>query len=186
MLHPVSSKIACQTFSSVYALPSITPLSHRIIVGYSLDWAISTKMSSSCIWSLIKLIWNLTALLKDILGVWIKAPPFIRMVAASGTCKTLYPICLRCNDNVARAVVLPAHGPPVKHILVMGYLVFLFEFESFSLNIEIASSIWLFLLAIDRSSRTSIFSSLDIFLFISNVFFYLVLTGDNFSLFSKF
>ena len=42
---------------------------------------------------------------------------------------------------MARAVVFPAQGPPVRQILVIGYLVFLFELESFSLNIDTASSI---------------------------------------------
>jgi len=50
------------------------------------------------------------------------------MVAASGTYSTLKPICYRTTDNVARAVVLPAHGPPVKQILVIGCLLSLMAF----------------------------------------------------------
>ena len=50
------------------------------------------------------------------------APPFIKIVAASGTYNTLKPICYKTTDNVANAVVFPAHGPPVKHILVIGCL----------------------------------------------------------------
>ena len=49
-----------------------------------------------------------------------KAPPFIRRVAASGTCKTLKPICWSTTDRVANAVVLPAHGPPVRQMRVIG------------------------------------------------------------------
>ena len=48
------------------------------------------------------------------------APPFINIVAASGTCNTLKPIYYRTTDKVAKAVVLPAQGPPVKQILVIG------------------------------------------------------------------
>ena len=51
-----------------------------------------------------------------------KAPPFIKIVAASGTCNTLNPIYYKTTDKVAKAVVLPAQGPPVRHTLVMGCL----------------------------------------------------------------
>ena len=78
------------------------------------------KISSRFIYNFIKEIWNLTACEIVIFPVWINAPPFIKMVAASGTCKTRYPIYFKWRDNVARAVVLPAQGPPVKQILVIG------------------------------------------------------------------
>ena len=42
------------------------------------------------------------------------------MTAASGTWSTLKPIWVRTRVSSARAVVLPAHGPPVRQILVMG------------------------------------------------------------------
>jgi len=45
----------------------------------------------------------------------IKAPPFIKVVAASGTTKTLIPSCVKSYLISAIAVVLPAQGPPVKH-----------------------------------------------------------------------
>ena len=51
-----------------------------------------------------------------------KAPPFINSVAASGTNKTLKPIYYSTTERVANAVVFPAHGPPVRHILVIGCL----------------------------------------------------------------
>lgn len=86
------------------------------------------KLSSKDIWSFIRLIWNLTALERVILPVSIKAPPFISRVAASGTCSTLKPICCKTTDSVASAVVLPAHGPPVKQILVIGCLLSLRAF----------------------------------------------------------
>lgn len=57
------------------------------------------------------------------------APPFISMVAASGTTRTLKPICDRVWLSVARAVVLPAQGPPVRHILMMGNLLCPMAFE---------------------------------------------------------
>jgi len=44
------------------------------------------------------------------------------MVAASGTWRTLNPIYVMTLLRVARAVVLPAHGPPVKQILMIGCL----------------------------------------------------------------
>jgi hypothetical protein len=50
------------------------------------------------------------------------APPFINRVAASGTYNTLKPIYVSTVVRVVRAVVLPAHGPPVKQILVIGCL----------------------------------------------------------------
>jgi len=85
-------------------------------------------LSSKDICNFIRFIWNLTELARVIFGVSIKAPPFIKMVAASGTYSTLKPICYRTTDNVARAVVLPAHGPPVKQILVIGCLLSLMAF----------------------------------------------------------
>jgi len=54
-----------------------------------------------------------------------RAPPNMRIVAASGTTRTRYPIYLRCNYSVVKAVVLPAQGPPVMHIRVIGLLPFL-------------------------------------------------------------
>ena len=154
VLQPVSSRMAYHTFSLVYALPSMTPRSQRMIVGWSLDYAISTKISSRFIYNFIKFIWNLTALLKLIFGVWISAPPIMRMVAASGTTSTLYPICFKCSCKVARAVVLPAHGPPVTHIRVIGVLVFCLD--SCSLDCcTIGSSILLVLLAIEHLSSSS-------------------------------
>ena len=110
-----------KTFSSVYALPSITPLSQSMMQGFSLLYAISIKISSRFIWSLIRFIWNFTASLNVIFGVYISAPPFIRIVAASGTYKTRYPIYYKWRVRLAKAVVLPAHGPPVRQILVIGY-----------------------------------------------------------------
>jgi len=53
-----------------------------------------------------------------------RAPPNMRIVAASGTTRTRYPIYLRCNYNVVNAVVFPAQGPPVIHIRVIGLLPF--------------------------------------------------------------
>jgi hypothetical protein len=52
----------------------------------------------------------------------------MRIVAASGTCNTLNPIYYKTTERVASAVVLPAHGPPVKHILVIGCLLSLIAF----------------------------------------------------------
>ena len=92
------------------------------MVGDSELYAIYIKLSSRDICSFIRLIWNLTAFAKVILGVSINAPPFIITVAASGTYKTLNPICCKTTESVAKAVVFPAHGPPVKHILVIGCL----------------------------------------------------------------
>jgi hypothetical protein len=48
-----------------------------------------------------------------------KAPPFIRAVAASGTTRTLIPNYVRSYLIDAIAVVFPAHGPPVKQILTI-------------------------------------------------------------------
>ena len=45
-----------------------------------------------------------------------KAPPFIISVAASGTTKTLQPSWVKSYVTSAIAVVLPAHGPPVRRI----------------------------------------------------------------------
>jgi hypothetical protein len=50
-----------------------------------------------------------------------KAPPYMSIVAASGTKSTLYPIYFKCRFNVAKAVVLPAQGPPVKQMRVTGH-----------------------------------------------------------------
>jgi hypothetical protein len=61
--------------------------------------------------------------------VSIIAPPFISIVAASGTNKTLKPNYYSTVDKVESAVVLPAHGPPVKQILVIGYLLSESTFE---------------------------------------------------------
>ena len=44
------------------------------------------------------------------------APPFMSKVAASGTDNTIKPSCCRSDCRTARAVVLPAHGPPVMQI----------------------------------------------------------------------
>lgn len=41
------------------------------------------------------------------------------MVAASGTYRTLKLILDRYSEIIARAVVFPAEGPPVKQILVI-------------------------------------------------------------------
>jgi hypothetical protein len=49
----------------------------------------------------------------------INAPPFIRSVAASGTTRTLIPNYVKSYLIDAIAVVLPAQGPPVKHILTI-------------------------------------------------------------------
>ena len=65
-----------------------------------------------------------------------RAPPFIKIVAASGTRSTRYPICFKCSDIVVRAVVLPAHGPPVRQMRVM---VVLLPFSSLLL-VNMASS----------------------------------------------
>ena len=80
------------------------------------------KISSSTIYVRITFIWNLTASENVNFLVYIIAPPFINMVAASGTCRTLNPIYVMTLFRVARAVVLPAHGPPVKQILMIGCL----------------------------------------------------------------
>ena len=77
-------------------------------------------MSSRDICIFITLIWNRTASAKESFLVSIMAPPFIRSVAASGTSRTLKPNCYKTVDRVAKAVVFPAHGPPVRHILVIG------------------------------------------------------------------
>lgn len=153
VLQPVSSRIAYHTFSSQYADPSITPLSHMIMVGWSLDCAISIKISSKFIWSFIRFTWNFTAYDSVIFGVWMKAPPILRIVAASGTNRTLYPIYLRCISRVDRAVVLPAHGPPVRHILVIGPLL-AFSLSRWLADVTIGSSmpIILDLLDMDRTS----------------------------------
>ena len=98
------------------------------MVGLSDDMAIWMKLSSSDIYSFIRLIWNRTALDSVILPVSMKAPPFMSKVAASGTCSTLNPICWSTTDSVARAVVLPAQGPPVRQILVIGCLLSLRAF----------------------------------------------------------
>ena len=45
-----------------------------------------------------------------------KQPPFIISVAASGTKSTLKPFRVKCYEIVAKAVVLPAHGPPVRQM----------------------------------------------------------------------
>lgn len=76
-----------------------------------------------------------------------KAPPFIKIVAASGTYSTLKPICCKTTDKVAKAVVFPAQGPPVKQILVIGCLLSLMAFlESNSYTLVLAA------LVIPRSS----------------------------------
>ena len=64
---------------------------------------------------------NLTALEKLNLEVSIKAPPFLRISSASGTIKVLKPCLIRTFESVVTAVVLPEHGPPVIHILNIGY-----------------------------------------------------------------
>jgi hypothetical protein len=48
-----------------------------------------------------------------------KAPPFIKVVAASGTTKTLMPNYVKSYLISAIAVVLPAQGPPVKQTRTM-------------------------------------------------------------------
>jgi hypothetical protein len=45
------------------------------------------------------------------------APPFMSRVAASGTINTRNPSYVKSVYSIASAVVLPAHGPPVMHIL---------------------------------------------------------------------
>jgi len=45
------------------------------------------------------------------------APPLIRIVAASGTVRTMKPSCWRSDCKTAKAVVFPAQGPPVMQIL---------------------------------------------------------------------
>jgi hypothetical protein len=75
------------------------------------------------------------------------------MVAASGTKRTLYPIYFRWSESVASAVVLPAHGPPVKHILVIGNLLYCLSSLCLALC-TIGSSIILFFLSIEISSLT--------------------------------
>lgn len=64
-------------------------------------------------------IWKRTASANDSFLVSIIAPPFINRVAASGTKRTRKPSCYRTVERVARAVVLPAQGPPVRQILVI-------------------------------------------------------------------
>jgi hypothetical protein len=46
-----------------------------------------------------------------------KAPPFMRVVAASGTAKTFMPIYVKLYFRSAKAVVFPAQGPPVRQIV---------------------------------------------------------------------
>lgn len=83
------------------------------------------------------------------------APPSMSMVAASGTTSTRYPIYLRWSWSVAKAVVLPAQGPPVTQILVIGVLVFCLA--SWSLDYcTIGSSMLLLLLAMDLLSSSSL------------------------------
>ena len=73
------------------------------------------------------------------------------MVAASGTRSTLYPIYFRWSDRVARAVVFPAQGPPVRHILVIGSLLSLRASRSLA-DATIGSSMMLLFLERDRQS----------------------------------
>jgi hypothetical protein len=54
--------------------------------------AVSRKVSSRAIYIFITFIWNFTASEKDIFPVYMKAPPFMSIVAASGTVKTRYPL----------------------------------------------------------------------------------------------
>ena len=50
-----------------------------------------------------------------------KHPPFIIRVAASGTLNTLKFLSSNSFVTFYKAVVFPAQGPPVKHILYTGY-----------------------------------------------------------------
>ena len=105
----------------------MTPLVKNIIVFLSDVYAISKNISSSEIYNFTKFIWYLTAFVKFISFVGIKAPPFFRVFAASGTNNTLKPIWVNIKVSSVKAVVLPAHGPPVRQILVMVFLFSVYE-----------------------------------------------------------
>ena len=75
------------------------------------------KLSSKSIYNYIRVAWNLTAWSKLYMAVFIIAPPFMRRVAASGTLNTLIPFLVSTCCKCVKAVVFPAHGPPVRHIL---------------------------------------------------------------------
>lgn len=76
--------------------------------------------SSRVIYIFISSIWNYMLASSDILSLFIMAPLFINRVAASGTVNTLNPVLCSNVCNFAIAVVFPAHGPPVRHILNNG------------------------------------------------------------------
>lgn len=124
------------------------------------------KISSKFIWSFIRFTWNLTAYSSVIFGVWINAPPIFRIVAASGTNKTLYPIYLRWISRVDKAVVLPAQGPPVRQILVMGPLL-PFSRSRWLAEVTIGSSIPIILERLDRESTSYCLSWANWFLIFS-------------------
>lgn len=118
---PVSSRIACHTFSLQCDFAHMTPLSWIITTGTSDVSAISTKIFSKAICRLIRLMENKTASFCDnsCIVELLNALPYMRMVAISGTCKTRYPRCIKVWEIEAIAVVFPAHGPPVTTMRVI-------------------------------------------------------------------
>ena len=58
-----------------------------------------------------------------------KHPPAIIIVAASGTSKTLKPETVSYSAIVAKAVVFPAQGPPVRQIRVIWCFALEIAFE---------------------------------------------------------
>jgi len=118
----MSSIRAYHKVLETYADPSINPLSIKITTSLPWDPAslpISIKLSSSATYNFIRDFWNINPYASVNPVETIKAPPFMRRVAASGTTNTFTPSCVKSYLIEAIAVVFPAHGPPVKQILTI-------------------------------------------------------------------
>jgi len=105
------------SYSCMYALPSIHPRSHRMSISLSSSMclAVSVKMPSRASWVLSRPVWNLTT-------EWLQnrrqLSELVNMrLDASGTMITWMfsysSACLMCSKEDD----LPAQGPPVKQTL---------------------------------------------------------------------